>query len=126
MTGASQGIGRAVALKLAGEGVRVVLVARSGDKLESLAIEIRARGDEAEVEECDMSSQGIVVTTVQKVMRKRNLNVQDSLCRLSKLMVFLILWFIVRAVSTYRDSVTETTTAGRRWSASTSWGHSPS
>ena len=72
MTGASQGIGRAVALKLAGEGVRVVLVARSGDKLESLAMEIRAMGGEAEVEECDMSSRGSVVATVQKVVREMN------------------------------------------------------
>ena len=78
MTGASQGIGRAVALKLAGEGVRVVLVARSGDKLESLAMEIRARGSKAEVEECDMSSRGSVVTTVQKVTREMN---DESKCQ---------------------------------------------
>ena len=60
-----------MALKLAEEGIRVVLVARSRDKLESVAMEIRARGGEAEVEECDMSLRGNVVTTVQKVMRER-------------------------------------------------------
>ena len=60
-----------MALKLAEEGVRVVLVARSRDKLESVAMEIRARDGEAEVEECDMSLRGNVVTTVQKVMRER-------------------------------------------------------
>ena len=69
VTGASQGIGRAVALRLAEEGVRVVLVARSRDKLESLAMEIRGRGGEAEVEECDMSSRASVVTMVNKVIR---------------------------------------------------------
>ena len=60
-----------MALKLAEEGIRVVLVARSRDKLESVAMEIRARDGEAEVEECDMSLRGNVVTTVQKVMRER-------------------------------------------------------
>ena len=68
VTGASQGIGRAVALRLAGEGVRVVLVARSRDKLETLAMEIRGRGEEAEVEECDMSCRASVNTVVNKVM----------------------------------------------------------
>ena len=58
VTGASQGIGRAVALRLAREGARVVVVARSGDKLEELAGEIRAGGGEAEVEVCDMASRG--------------------------------------------------------------------
>ena len=67
VTGASQGIGRAVALRLAKEGVRVVLVARSRDKLETLAMEIRGRGREAEVEECDMSCRASVVTMVNKV-----------------------------------------------------------
>ena len=67
VTGASQGIGRAVALRLAKEGVRVVLVARSGDKLETLATEIRGRGGEAEVEQCDMSCRASVVTMVNKV-----------------------------------------------------------
>ena len=68
VTGASQGIGRAVALKMAEEGVRVVLVARSRDKLESLAMEIRGRGGDAEVEDCDMSSRASVVTMVHKVI----------------------------------------------------------
>jgi short-subunit dehydrogenase len=37
ITGASSGIGRAVALRLAGEGYRVAVSARSGDKLQELA-----------------------------------------------------------------------------------------
>ena len=69
VTGASQGIGRAAALKMAEEGVRVVLVARSRDKLKCLAMEIRGRGGEAEVEDCDMSSRASVVTVVEKVNR---------------------------------------------------------
>ena len=47
ITGASQGIGEAVARKLAAAGARTVLAARSVDKLESLAAEIRAAGGEA-------------------------------------------------------------------------------
>ena len=41
VTGASRGIGKAVARVLAGEGVDVALVARASDALEHAAAEIR-------------------------------------------------------------------------------------
>jgi 3-oxoacyl-[acyl-carrier protein] reductase len=44
VTGASRGIGRAIALALAGEGARVVLCARNAPDLEAAAREARARG----------------------------------------------------------------------------------
>src|SRR4051812_21210409 len=44
ITGASAGMGRAMALSLAREGAAVVIQARRGEKLESLASEIRAQG----------------------------------------------------------------------------------
>lgn len=44
VTGASIGIGRGIALALAGEGARVAVVARRGELLESLADEIVAAG----------------------------------------------------------------------------------
>ncbi len=47
VTGASRGIGEAVARRLSGHGARVVLAARSTDKLEALAQELRALGGEA-------------------------------------------------------------------------------
>jgi 3-oxoacyl-[acyl-carrier protein] reductase len=44
VTGASRGIGRAIALALAGEGARVVLCARGAADLEGAVAEARARG----------------------------------------------------------------------------------
>ncbi len=52
ITGASSGIGRAAAKALVDEGVRVVLVARSRDKLEALAAEL---GDRAVVKAADVA-----------------------------------------------------------------------
>ena len=47
VTGASQGIGEAVARRLAGQGARVVLAARSEEKLRGVAGEIEAAGGKA-------------------------------------------------------------------------------
>jgi NAD(P)-dependent dehydrogenase (short-subunit alcohol dehydrogenase family) len=47
VTGATSGIGRATALRFAGEGARVALVARSAEGLKEVAGEINSRGGEA-------------------------------------------------------------------------------
>jgi short-subunit dehydrogenase len=47
LTGASEGIGRALALELVARGARLALAARDRDRLESLAQECRTRGGDA-------------------------------------------------------------------------------
>jgi 3-oxoacyl-[acyl-carrier protein] reductase len=60
VTGASRGIGKACALALSAAGARVVLAARSRERLEEVAGEIRAAGREACVVELDLSSQASI------------------------------------------------------------------
>lgn len=57
ITGASRGIGRAIALSFATEGADVALVARDAQKLEDLAKEIRALGRTAQVISADLSAE---------------------------------------------------------------------
>ena len=54
VTGASRGIGRAIAEKLASDGCHVALVARSAGRLEALAKEITDQGGSAEACPCDI------------------------------------------------------------------------
>jgi 3-oxoacyl-[acyl-carrier protein] reductase len=54
VTGASQGIGRATALRLARDFSAVVLVARNKDKLEATAADVRSAGAEAAVYALDL------------------------------------------------------------------------
>jgi NAD(P)-dependent dehydrogenase (short-subunit alcohol dehydrogenase family) len=54
VTGASRGIGRAIALELARQGAHVVALARTQGALEELDDEIRALGGEATLAPCDL------------------------------------------------------------------------
>ncbi|GAC1571174.1 MAG: 3-oxoacyl-[acyl-carrier-protein] reductase [Candidatus Dormibacteria bacterium] len=58
VTGASQGIGAAAALALAGRGAQVVAVARNHDNLEAVVGEIRATGRRAELVVSDLGEPG--------------------------------------------------------------------
>ena len=67
ITGASSGIGRAAALRLAAAGARTVLVARSVDALEALREEIAGTGGEAHVEPCDLADFAAIDELVSRV-----------------------------------------------------------
>ena len=55
ITGSSRGIGRAVSLRMAEHGARVVISSRKADACEAVAAEIRDRGGDAFVRACDIS-----------------------------------------------------------------------
>lgn len=57
ITGASSGIGEAIARKLAAQGLRVVLVARRRERLETLAGQIRTGGGIAQIFTADLTSE---------------------------------------------------------------------
>lgn len=57
VTGAGSGIGRAAALKLAGEGAKVGVLGRTKDEIEKTADEIRKAGGEALPLEADVSDE---------------------------------------------------------------------
>jgi short-subunit dehydrogenase len=70
VTGASSGIGRALALRLAREGARVALVARREAELEAVASGIRAAGREALVLPCDVADpEGVAAVAVRALER---------------------------------------------------------
>jgi NAD(P)-dependent dehydrogenase (short-subunit alcohol dehydrogenase family) len=68
VTGASQGIGRATAIRLALDFSGVVLVARDGAKLEETANEVKARGSEPLVLELDVSKAAAPDVVVAKTL----------------------------------------------------------
>lgn len=70
VTGASRGIGKACALDLAAAGYRVVVAARTAEKLEEVAAEIRAGGGEAFVVEMDLTSQESIKGAIQKAAKE--------------------------------------------------------
>lgn len=57
VTGASAGLGRQMALALAGQGADMVLLARRLDRLEAVAEECRAKGVRALAVKCDVTKE---------------------------------------------------------------------
>ena len=66
VSGASQGIGRATALRLARDFSKLVLVARNRDKLEETAAGVRAAGAEALVIDADLSAPSAPQTVISR------------------------------------------------------------
>jgi 3-oxoacyl-[acyl-carrier protein] reductase len=64
VTGASRGIGKACAFALAAAGTRVVVAARTLDRCEEVAAEIRAQGHEAMAVAIDLSSKESIVAAI--------------------------------------------------------------
>lgn len=60
ITGAGQGTGRAIALRLAQGGMRPLLVGRTASKLQAVADEIAAAGGEASVHPLDVTDDALV------------------------------------------------------------------
>jgi len=67
ITGASKGLGRAMAIALAGQGANLILVARDKEKLESVAAEVRAAGSTASTFAADITKEEQVLALEKEV-----------------------------------------------------------
>jgi 3-oxoacyl-[acyl-carrier protein] reductase len=70
ITGASRGIGKACVHVLAAAGHRIILAARSAEKLEEVAGSIRANGSEAFVVEMDLASLDSIKAAFDKAAKE--------------------------------------------------------
>ncbi|MGI4853717.1 MAG: 3-oxoacyl-[acyl-carrier-protein] reductase [Janthinobacterium lividum] len=70
VTGASQGIGCAIALALAEAGATVALAARNETKLAEVKAAIEAAGGKAEIFPLDVSSEDSIKTTAKEIVSK--------------------------------------------------------
>ncbi len=69
ITGASSGIGRASAIRLASAGARIILVARSVDQLRRVEADIREMGGDASHYPCDLNDMEQIDELVKKVLK---------------------------------------------------------
>jgi len=70
ITGASKGLGQAMALALAAEGARIALVSRDRAKLEAVAAQIEAAGGEAAVFTADVANEDQVRAAERDVLAR--------------------------------------------------------
>ncbi|HCU23919.1 MAG TPA: short chain dehydrogenase [Deltaproteobacteria bacterium] len=74
ITGASRGIGAALARELAKDDVELLLVARNAEDLKSLAAELQARGTRCECLPCDLSRPEDVAALAETVAARPKLD----------------------------------------------------
>ncbi len=70
VTGAGKGIGRAIVIALANEGVNVGLIARTEKDLQAVAAEVRATGVKAALAIADVSDMSSVNTAVENIQKE--------------------------------------------------------
>jgi 3-oxoacyl-[acyl-carrier protein] reductase len=70
VTGASRGIGKAIALALGKEKMRLALLARSTDQLQEVVEKIHAAGGEAIAVPCDLMDSDAVETSLKSVFQQ--------------------------------------------------------
>jgi NAD(P)-dependent dehydrogenase (short-subunit alcohol dehydrogenase family) len=70
ITGASRGLGRAIAVALGGAGASLALVARDGKKLQETADRVRGAGATAEVYQADVTDEGQVRRLGEQVIAR--------------------------------------------------------
>jgi NAD(P)-dependent dehydrogenase (short-subunit alcohol dehydrogenase family) len=70
VTGASQGIGRGIALAFAGHGANVALVARSADRLNRVVNEIENQGGQALALPTDVTDETLVAQMVKRTLAR--------------------------------------------------------
>jgi NAD(P)-dependent dehydrogenase (short-subunit alcohol dehydrogenase family) len=68
VTGAGQGVGRGVALAVAAEGAKTVVLGRTLSKCQAVAAEIEARGGTAIAEQCDVAARDDVEAAVGRIV----------------------------------------------------------
>ena len=70
ITGASRGIGRRTAERLAAKGWNLLLVSRSGDQLEELATQCRAQGVEVSCQSLDLTDASSIAAGVAELLQQ--------------------------------------------------------
>ena len=70
VTGASQGLGRALSVKLSGMGAKVAVVARNEKLLYEVRQQLKAEGGEVEMFMCDVTNISQVNETVKAIEKK--------------------------------------------------------
>ena len=90
VTGASRGIGKAIAVKMASEGACAILVGRKMETLKTVEAEIRQKGGNADCYVCDVRDWKSVTNMVAEIIKKHEkIDILVNNAGISKEMPFL-------------------------------------